>query len=54
MSSFSSKRSTVGWSNVSTSLHSQLGQRSSTSQCVGETSSHSTGYTRSRSQSGQR
>ena len=33
-SSCSSKRSTVAWSYVPTSFHSQFGQRSSTSQCV--------------------
>ena len=38
---------------VPTSFHSQFGQRSSTSQCVAEASSQSTGYTRSRSHSGQ-
>ena len=39
----SSKRSTVAWSYLPTSLHSQFGQRSSTSQCVAEASSQSTG-----------
>ena len=42
-SSCSSKRSTVAWSYVPTSFHSQFGQRSSTSQCVTEASSQSTG-----------
>ena len=42
-SSSSSKRSTTAWSKTPRCVHSQFGQRSSTSHCVGEASSHSTG-----------
>ena len=42
-SSSSSKQSTVSWEKTPTSCHSQLGQRSQTSQWVGDASSHSVG-----------